>query len=270
MNSCSATSTPPAPRGPAWSALAAVLRFTLIDVLRSRFAWLLAAVLATGWGIALFGAQLALTERQAISVALVAPLLRTLAAAMLTTLVAAATVREVADRTHLIALAAPVSRAQWLTAKFAAHALLAWAVALVCGLSMGLVAPLPAVLAWTLSLGLELMLSAALAMTAALALAQTATAVLATFAVYVASRCIGVIVLLNARMPLADSQTAGRITGGLLEALGLVLPRLDLFTRTDWLAGGPITGLGAVLLQAVLYTALLLAVATFDLARDDA
>lgn len=254
----------------AWRPLAAVLRFTLLDLLRSRFPLMLAAVLAAGWGAAMFGAQLAITERQAVATALVAPLVRTLAAVMLATLVAAATAREVSERTHLIALAAPVSRLQWVAAKFAAHGLLAACSALACGLSMLAVAPAPAVAAWTLSLAIELMLVVALAVTAALALGQTATAVLATLMVYLASRTIGVILLLNDRMPLADSDAAGTVTGWVLETLGLLLPRLDLFTRSDWLAGGRIDGLGAIALQGVIYLGLLLAVAAFDLARDDA
>lgn len=256
--------------GAAWRPLAAVLRFTLLDALRSRFPLMLAAVLAAAWGAAMFGAQLAITERQAVAVSLVAPLVRTLAAVMMATLVAAAVTREVTERTHLIALAAPVSRLQWVAAKFCAQAVLAWSTALVCGASMLAIGGAPGVAAWTFSLGVELTLVAALAVTAALALGQIATAVLATLAVYLASRTIGVMLLLNARMPLADSDAASTVSGWVLETLGLLLPRLDLFTRTDWLAGGRIDGLGTVALQGAIYLGLLLAVAAFDLARDDA
>lgn len=258
------------PARASWAPLQAVLRFTLVDVLRSRFPLMLAAVLAAGWGTAMFAAQLAITERQAVAGAIVAPLIRTLAAVMLATLVASATSREVAERTHLIALSAPISRLQWVAAKFAAHGLLAWGTAIVCGASMLLVGDRTAVAAWTLSLGIELTLVAAIAVTAALALTQTASAVLATLTVYLASRSIGVILLLNERMPIADNDTAGAVTGWVLEGLGLMLPRLDLFTRTDWLAGGAVQGLGAIVLQGVVYIGLLLAVAAFDLGRDDA
>ena len=56
-----------------------------------------------------------------------------------------------------------------------------------------------------------------------------------------------------------------------MEAIAAVLPRFDLMTQTAWLVDGPPAAgaLASVLAQTVVYTALLLTAAQFDLHRQN-
>ena len=79
----------------------------------------------------------------------------------------------------------------------------------------------------------------------------------------------GVILLLNSRGPLADQPAAGGIVDIALQGLAALLPRLDLFARTDWLLGQPVEQFGAQCLQALIYCLLMHVVAVFDFRRKD-
>lgn len=238
------------------------------------------ALIAAGAGG--FGGQLGLAEQSRIAVSFAAPLARVLAVLVVTVLIAAALSREAADRSRQIALAAALSRSGWILAKWASFVVMAVATALACGLTLLLLASsgmLPAepthattaaaILAWTASLALELAIVASIATAVSLSIGQVAPSILATLAVYCASRVIGVILLLSAHAPLGREHAAATPLDWLLQLLGLLLPRLDGFARTDWLAGAPLDAFAPQLLQAGLYCALMLAVSIFDFSRQE-
>jgi hypothetical protein len=83
---------------------------------------------------------------------------------------------------------------------------------------------------------------------------------------YVFGRDLHVVLLLAIR---ADAYSDLSAAGVLMQALTTLFPRLDLFTRTDWLLGAApaASTLAIVGLQALLFGALALAAATLDLRR---
>jgi hypothetical protein len=61
-------------------------------------------------------------------------------------------------------------------------------------------------------------------------------------------------------------QAAGAVSTGIVYLIGFVMPRLDLFGQTWWLNHGlpTDTPLVLIVLQAIVYTALLIAATVFD------
>ena len=75
-----------------------------------------------------------------------------------------------------------------------------------------------------------------------------------------------------AASPLADANGALHIVVyRLVDALSLLLPRLDLFARSEWLTGAaPSSGeLAIIFTQAALYVALLATASLFDFYRRE-
>ena len=65
-------------------------------------------------------------------------------------------------------------------------------------------------------------------------------------------------------------EASDKAADGLLSLLGLVLPRLDLFTQTEWLISGvDAAAMGALAGQVALYLGLLPAVGLWDLHRRE-
>ena len=267
-------------------ALTTIARFTLIDALRSRWLWLAAASGVLTLALATFAGSMALTERGSVMLATAAPIARLQAVLLMAMLTIASVVREIQERSLLLMLAAPISRSQWLFGKLAGWVLLAWLTALIAALPLALLQLSPALLVWTLSLACELSLTSAAALLFALILRQVAAAVLATLGFYAAARLIGVILLINERAPL-ELGAADWLSSAVLKMVAAVLPRFDLYTQTDWLLTSiqPTVGyslpemttamaanavsLAPVMLQTLLFAALLLTVAALDLRRSE-
>ena len=60
-----------------------------------------------------------------------------------------------------------------------------------------------------------------------------------------------------------------RLVGQAMEAISIVIPRLDLFGQTSWLiygVGGEI-GLSVIAIQALVYAPMIVAAAVFDMKR---
>lgn len=254
------------------SAFHTTFRFSLLDLRHSRWPAMLLAIVAIAAGAGLFAGQLGLTEQQAIALSITAPVARLLGVLLVTVLIVAAMAREAAERTRQLALSTALSRRAWLLAKSGSFAVMALGTAAACTATVLLLAgtdALPAVLAWGASLALELAIVSAIAMTIVLALEHVAASVVATLAIYAAARLVGVILLLNSRGPMVEHAVLGGVVELPLQLLAALLPRLDLFARTDWLLGQPVEQFGAQCLQAVIYGVLMHVVAFFDFRRRD-
>ena len=127
-------------------------------------------------------------------------------------------------------------------------------------------APWLALAAWTASLALELVLVCGVGLLLSISFAQLPAALLSLLAFYTMSRLVGIVMLINARAPLEGPALLARVGDAVLGALGHLLPRLDLFTRTDWLLGasGAAAGTGLALLQVTIWLVLVPAVGWLD------
>jgi len=246
-----------------------IARFTVLEAWRSR--WAAAAVLlaAAVAGVLLFSGALALTERAAVGLALAAPLARLAAVLVLAAFAITALVRELGDGSIDLVLAAPLSRLTWIAGRWLGLCGVALGTACAAALPLALQAPPAALVGWAASLWLELTLVAGVAMLLSISFAQVPAALLALLAFYAMSRLVGVLMLLAGRAPLEAPAFLGMLGDGLLTVLGHLLPRLDLFTRTDWLlpdaAGAAAAHGGLAALQLAIWIVLVPAVGWLDL-----
>ena len=243
-------------------------RSALVEARRSALPWLALGCLAAALGLAAFLSQVAVTESRELQAAFAAALLRAGAAFLLAAHVAASVVRESNDKGLELALALPLSRRQYYAGRLAGYA--------ACGLAMAatfavplllFAAPAPVAL-WAASLACELLLVAAASLFFAITLASVLPAIAATAGLYLLGRSIAAIQLLS-RGPLAEESAAQAAARWAVDAVALLLPRLDTATRSDWLLYGLPGGAeyAGTLAALLVYTALLCAAGLFDFQR---
>ena len=248
---------------------AAILaRLVLLEARRGALPWLAAASVAAALVLAAFLSGVALTEGRELRLAVVAAVLRACAVFLVAAQVAASVQREIDDKGLEQMLSLPLPRAAHYLGRLAGFAACGVLLAAAFALPLALWAP-PAPLAlWAGSLALECALVAAAALFFSMSLSQLVGAISATLALYLLGRSIGAIQAIAAG-PLADPSLAGRLAARVVDALGFLLPRLDLVTRSDWLLYGAPSAREYALALAGLagYLVLLGAAGLFDFYR---
>lgn len=209
-------------------------RTVLLEARRGGLPWLALAAVLLAFVLAAFLSQVALTESLALQAALMAALLRVCAVFLLASQVVSSTLREINDKGLELMLSLPLSRSTHYLGRLLGFVVCGAALATVFSLPLLAWAPPRAVALWGVSLACELALLAAAALFFAMTLAQLVGALAATLALYLLARSIGAIQAI-AGGPLAEASAAGSVARQALEALGLMLPRLDAVTQTGWL-----------------------------------
>jgi len=248
--------------------LTTLARSVLLEARRGGLPWLAAASVLLGLGLAAFLSQVALTESLALQAALVAAVLRACAVFLVAAQVTASTLREIHDKGLELMLSLPLSRSTHYLGRLLGFILCGVALAAVFAVPLLVWAKPAAVALWGVSLACEAALVAAAALFFAMTLGQFAPAIAATGGLYLLARSIGAIQAI-ASGPLADASPTARIAEYAVDAVALVLPRLDALTRTAWLLyETPPPGVYAAALgSALLYTLLLVAAGLFDFHR---
>ena len=244
---------------------AAILaRTVLLEARRGGLPWLAAASLAVALGLAAFVSQVALTESRSLQASLLASVLRACAMFLVAAQVTSSTLREQNDKALELMLSLPLSRAAHYLGRLAGFIACGALLAVAFSLPLLLWASPAAVALWGLSLACEAALVAAASLFFAMTLAQFAPAIAATAGLYLLARSIGAIQAI-AGSPLTEN----RLAQYAIDAVALLLPRLDAVTRTAWLLyETPTAGVYAAALGTlILYTALLVAAGLFDFYR---
>lgn len=245
-----------------------VARYTLIEALRSGLPWLAAACVIAVLALAGFLSQVAITEAAALQASTSAALLRACAVFLIAAHVIASAAREANDKGLELALALPISRPAYYLGKLLGFACAGTLVATLFALPLLFWAKPADLAAWWISLAAETAVTAAAALFFASAMAQTVAAITAVAGLYLLGRSISAIQAI-AGGPLAPDSLAGHAAGWIVDALALLLPRLDAVTRGDWLLyGAPAAAeLTLLLLGLGLYVVLLAAAGLFDFSR---
>ncbi|MEW6687767.1 MAG: ABC transporter permease subunit [Pseudomonadota bacterium] len=247
---------------------AVVARYVLVEALRSGLPWLAAACLLAALGLAAFLSQVAITEGAALQAATAAALLRACAAFLVAAHVVASVAREASDKGLELALALPISRPAFYLGKLLGFACTGAILATLFALPLLAWARPADLAAWWVSLAAEAALMAAAALFFASALSQTVAAITAAAGLYLLSRTMAAIQAI-AGGPLAEDTLAASAARRVLDALALLLPRLDAVTRGDWLLYGA-PGAAQITLALgglALYIVLLAAAGLFDFSR---
>lgn len=245
-----------------------VARYTLVEALRSGLPWLAAACVLAALGLSAFLSQVAITEATALQASACAALLRACAVFLIAAHVVASAAREANDKGLELALALPISRPAYYLGKLLGYACVGALVATLFALPLLLWAKPVALASWWISLAVETALIAAAALFFASALTQTVAAIAATAGLYLLGRSIAAIQAI-AGGPLAGDSLPDQAMRWNIDALALLLPRLDAVTRSDWLLYGapPAAELAQVLAGLGLYLVLLAAAGLFDFSR---
>jgi len=244
-------------------------RLVLIEARRGALPWLALAAVAASLALAAFLSQVALTESRALQLAIVASAARACAVFFLAAHVASSLVRELSDKGLELMLSLPLPRSAQYLGRLAGFSACGAALAVVLAAPLLLWAPPAAVVLWGLSLALECALVAAAALFFTMSLGQLVAGLSATAGLYVLSRTIASVQAI-ASSPLAEDSTAHDIARWAVDAVALLLPRLDSVTRTEWLLyGAPsLQAYAAAIAGLLAYIALLAAAGLFDFHRE--
>lgn len=247
-----------------------IAAYTLLEALRNRLSWLLLAAALAGLGLAGFARELALTESAELQVALLAATLRLAGVFLIAAFVVTSMMREAHDQGLALLLALPFPRATYLFGKLLGFGMLSVLPALLFGALALLFAPAAQAALWTLSFLCELWIVAAFSLLCALGFKQALPALAATAGFYLLGRTVASLQLLGAARPGPASLPRDIAPAG-VDLVAALLPRLDSFTRTEWLVyhSGSFDALPAIAAQSAIYVALLSSAALFDLYRRD-
>jgi ABC-type Na+ efflux pump permease subunit len=247
---------------------ALLARSIFLEARRGGLPWLAAAAIVAAAALALFVSHVALTESAALQASLLAAVLRACAVFLVAAQVASSTLREINDKGLELMLSLPVSRSTHYLGRLAGFIACGFAISIAFALALLPFAPAAATALWGFSLALELALVAAAALFFAMTLSNLVAAIAATAGLYLLARAMPAIQSIAAK-PLAEESSAGWLARQAVDGIALVLPRLDVATRTDWLLYElPTRGSYAGALAAlVLYTLLLSAAGLVDFHR---
>jgi ABC-2 family transporter len=247
---------------------ATVAFYALVEALRSGLPWLAAAAAIAVLGLSGFLSQVAITEAAALQASTAGALLRACAVFLITAHVVASAAREANDKVLELALALPISRPAYYLGKLLGYACTGAMLATLFALPLLVWAKPADLAAWWISLAAETALAAAAALFFASALTQTVAAIAAAVGLYLLGRSISAMQAIAGNALAGDSATA-QAARWIVDALSLLLPRLDAVTRSDWLLyGAPAAGEFAHALAGLaLYFVLLAAAGLFDFSR---
>lgn len=167
-------------------------------------------------------------------------------------------------------LSRPISRVQFLLSFSAAFSLMAAIVGIAEGICLSVIMPepfMPGTLLWVTSIVVENIIMVNVAFFFALVLSSAVSGALASLGLYALARMMGEI------LGIIDAGT-GVMPGiefisAVMKMISSVMPRLDLMGQTSWLIYGPdgTVGYGFLLLQGLVFTALVISAASIDLLR---
>jgi hypothetical protein len=247
---------------------ATVAYYALVEALRSGLPWLAAAGVIAVLGLSGFLSQVAITEAAALQAATAGALLRACAVFLVIAHVVASAAREANDKVLELALALPISRPAYYLGKLLGYACTGAMLATLFALPLLAWAKPADLAAWWISLAAETALAAAAALFFASALTQTVAAIAAAVGLYLLGRSISAMQAI-AGNALAGESAPAQAARWIVDALSLLLPRLDAVTRSDWLLyGAPAAGdFAHALAGLALYFVLLAAAGLFDFSR---
>lgn len=255
----------------------AIARFTLLEAARSRLSWLVLGAVSVLSLASLLVRELAITDSQRLQLAFLATALRLTSALLTAAFIISSLQREFNDKVPALVLALDVPRSHFVLGKAAGLSLAALGIALTCALPLALplalLAPAAAWWPWTISLLLETTIVAAVSLFCGISLRSVAAGLLFTIGFYVLAKSLAAIQLIS-HASLNAATPSQRYMTGLLDTLALLLPRLEQFAPTPWLVEGLVdgidsAGLTGLVLQALIFVALVTSATMFDLYRKN-
>jgi len=254
-----------------FSQVLTISKFTIIESMRNRLLWLSVLMMIIGFVLVEFVGDLAIAEHKATQLAVLAVFLRLSAVLLIALFVVSSSLRELQDKTLEMILAMSIRRSSYYLGKLLGYIQLAVLMAIVFALLLMIYAPFEQVLIWMISLMLELVLVVALALVMLFTFKQTPAALTGVFLVYLASRVMNTLYLMSQHPIISNDGIGQKFIDGFVGMMTWVLPNLSRYTQTEWLVYGSAdwSQLLPVLVQTMIYLALLSSVALFDFYRKN-
>ena len=257
-------------RSTTFAQIASIARFTYLEVLRSRFLWLLLVGLITLLGFSEFIKTISVTEASWNRAAVFAATVRWFLVVITSLFVATSMVREFNDKVLDMMLSLPIARGAYYCGKLLGYVGVAMSCSLLTGAVLLALAPLEPVVIWTLSLTCELVLLIAVALLCLVTFNQLTAAVSIVFSFYILARSIDAIQLMGHGPLVVPTEWSSQIIAAVIDGLAYLLPTLSRFTSAEWLLHGTDWSvLGAIVLQTLIYITLLAGATLFDLHRKN-
>lgn len=249
------------------------IHYILLSAFRDYLFLALLAGLAVAFGISITLGSTAMVEKEAMSIAFAAASCRLIVVFGLIIFIAFH-LRQAFDQKEIdVLLSRPLSRTQVMLAYGFGFGVIAFMLTLAAATLLSFL-PRPYLdgyVMWSLSLLLESWLVVAVTLFASFTLSSAVTSVLATMGIYIMGRMMAFFVATIEARPVFEESWLNMASSYLMKGLSMIMPRLDLFTQSDWLVYGLIrlNELEYVLVQAVIYIPLLFAAAIIDFKRRE-
>lgn len=246
-----------------------IAKYSVLEAIRDRFLLFIVMGILLFFGLALFIAELAITEGVETQTAILATALRFFAIFTTSLFVITSMLREFHDKGFELILSHPLPRASYYFGKYLGFASTALIVVLMIGFCLSIYAPVIAVLFWSLSLFCELLIIIAFSLLCLFSFGSTPIAFSVVFCFYWLARSIEVILLISESPIIASPTLSHQLLQGGLELIAYLIPNLYAFTKTEWLVYALDAPISVVMIlgQTLIYTSLLSAAALFDLYR---
>ena len=249
----------------------ALLRYMFASAVRDRLFLALPVMLAVAAALVIFLSGSAIIEQREMAAALFGATSRVLIIFGMVIFVCFHIRQAMTGGEIALILSRPVSRGAFVLS-YCFSMVCAGFICVAAGLVMvwlGARLPLGGLLIWGLTLALETMLMIQMAIFFGLILNNAVSSVMACLGFYVLARMSGLLGTLAVKAD-AGGGLPDVFLGYGFRLISLVIPRLDFFTRSEWLVygvNGGEPGLGWPLLQALVFAPLILAATMIDFSR---
>lgn len=250
-----------------------VIRYTLLTAMRDKLFIGLLAAIGLVYGLSIFTGSTALSEQEHMMLALFSGGSRITLVTGMIVFVCFHVHRAFDNREIESILSKPLSRTHFVIGYWLGFVM----ITLFMIIPISVIAlnidqtNLSGLLLWSLSLVNETILIIAFALLCSLILRSAVSAVMASFAFYFISRLMGFFVaaMFSQENLLSSGGTVGQFAIPLLKAISTVIPRLDLYAKSEWMIYG-IQNQPDIWIfpaQSLIFILLLLSMAVFDLKR---
>ena len=248
-----------------------IARFTLLEAIRIRLPLVVFAVFGLIWAISFFVHQISITESARLQSSFFAAVARLASVFMLALYITSSLAREFNEKGLELVLALDLPRSSYLIGKLAGFIVIGTAFAFVAALPLIGTVPIQVLSIWALSLAFELAIISVASLFCIVTFNHIFAAVTLIAGFYLLSRSI------TAMRLMAESSLLGTLSGARpaldfgVEALAYLLPPLDRFSATEWIAARAVEAdvLGPIVMQSVIYIGLLLGATLIDFYRRE-
>ncbi len=251
--------------------ISTIAKFTLIESTNNRLFTLVLLAVVGLFGLTQFIGELAVTETTQTQSAIAAMILRLFAVFIICVFVITSTVREFNDKWLELIISLPVDRYSYLLGKILGFFLLCVLIAIIVCIPLALINTTPQLILWCISLICELWILTTLSLLCLVTFKNATSVLFFVAAFYLLARTISTIQLIGASPILETAEISHKIINIVIDCIAILLPRLDQFSKTEWLVygGGGSSEYMLVVSQTLIYVILLFAAACFDLHRKN-